>query len=958
MKTRHNLLLCSATLALILAGCKSDTEGTSTLTPEPSKAVAAAAAADRYAAPAPIVDYKIISAKDALAAAPDINIAYDSFTLDNGLRVVFHEDRKAPVVAVSVWYNVGSKDEKPGKTGFAHLFEHLMFNGSENYNDEYFGPFERAGATGMNGTTWFDRTNYFQTVPTPALDMALWMESDRMTHFEGAITQERLDEQRKVVQNEKRQGDNQPYGTAEYRQLEGLFPVGHPYRWSTIGSMDDLNAASLEDVKEWFKSYYGASNTVIVLAGDIDAATAKEKMQLYFGDAPVGEPLYQKKSWVPDRTDTIREVMYDRVPQARLDRYWAVPGRNTQDNAVLTLAARILGSGKTSRLYKELVHEREIATNVSASVSEHSLASTFSVRVTVKPSGDVAEVDRVIRTVMNDYIENGPTAKELSASKTRINAASIRGLEQIGGWSGKAVQLAESTLYAGDPGFWKQKLGWINAADAGLVKSTMKNWLSDGAYELDILPFGEKKSASEGADRSKLPDIGDSPSLTFPKIQETTLSNGMKVVLAERSSVPVVNIALQFDAGYAADTKDTLGVSSFAMSAMDDGTTSRSALQISEELGSLGATLSSGAGLDTSTVRMSALKSKLDASLDIMADVTKNPAFEADEVERLRKRWLASIDNEKAQPVQLALRLLPPLMYGDGHAYGIPFTGSGTAASTNAITRDALAKYHTDYIRPDNATLYVVGDTTLDEIKPKLEARFGNWTAPESDKPIKNVAEVPVTSNTRVIIIDKPDSPQTMILGGHLIPAKGAENNLAIESAIDALGGQFSARVNMNLREDKGWAYGAYTFTQNARGQRPFLVYAPVQTDKTKESLTELQKELTSYTGSKPTTQDELDKSRENAVRSLPGSFETASSVMSSMMSNASYGKPYNYVVNLKERYDALDVKDVRAAAKDTIKPGAITWVIIGDRTSIEDPVKSLKWADVEFLDTDGNPVE
>ncbi len=944
MTSFKTFLLCGAAASFLLTGCDSNQTAANT-----TQAIAAAAS---------VSGYRVISESEALAAAPDIDIPYDSFTLDNGLRVVVHEDRKAPVVAVSVWYNVGSKDEKPGKTGFAHLFEHLMFNGSENYNDEYFGPFERAGATGMNGTTWFDRTNYFETVPTPALDMALWMESDRMTHFEGVITQERLDEQRKVVQNEKRQGDNQPYGTAEYRVLEGLFPEGHPYRWSTIGSMDDLNAASLEDVKEWFKAYYGATNVVIVLAGDIDAETAKPMMEKYFGDAPTGDPLYQKKSWVPDRTETVHEVMYDRVPQARLDRYWAVPGRITQDNAVLALAAQILGSGKTSRLYKELVHEREIATNVSAYVEEHNLASTFTVQVTVKPGGDTAEVDRIMREVMNDFIQNGPTAKELDAYKTRINAANIRGLERIGGFSGKATELAKGMLYAGDAGFWKKQLGWINAADKPLVTATMQNWLSDGAYELDILPFGEPKSASEGADRSKLPDIGDSPSLSFPAIQEATLSNGMKVVLAERSNVPIVNLALQFDAGYAADTPDTLGVSSFAMSAMDDGTESRSGIEISEELSSLGATLSSGAGLDTSTVRMSALKDKLDPSLDLLADVIKNPAFAEDEVERLRKRWLAAIDREKAQPVQLALRLLPPLLYGKGHAYGIPFTGSGTADSTQAITPEALKAYHSNFIRPDNATLFVVGDTTLDEIKPKLESHFGKWSAPDSAVPVKRIGEVARTGKTRIIIIDKPDSPQSMILGGDLIPPKGAENNLAIESAIDALGGQFSSRVNMNLREDKGWAYGAYTFTQSARGQRPMLVYAPVQTDKTKESLMELKKELTDYVSGRPTTQDELDKVRENSVRALPGQFETAGSVLSSMMSNANYGKPYDYAASLKERYDALDVGMIRSTAKDVISGDGITWVIIGDRAEIEGPIRSLGWADLEFLDADGNPVE
>jgi len=430
--------------ALLTAGCSNAGSKTGTTTPATVNTKMANA-------------LRVISKEAALAAAPDIEIKYETFTLENGLRVVVHEDRKTPTVAVSVWYNVGSKDEKPGKTGFAHLFEHLMFNGSENYNDEYFGPFEKVGATGMNGTTWFDRTNYFETVPTPALDMALWMESDRMTHFEGAITQERLDEQRSVVKNEKRQGDNQPYGLAEYRVLEGLFPEGHPYRWSTIGSMDDLEAASLEDVKDWFKTYYGATNTIVVLAGDIDVATAKPMMEEYFGDAPTGDPLYQKKEWVPERTETVREVMYDLVPQARLDRYWAVPGRLSQENAVLSLAlaARVLGSGKTSRLYKELVYEREIATNVSVYVEEHNLASIFKINVTVKPDGDTAEVDAAIDEVMTKFIKDGPTAKELEDNKTRFNAQYIRGVEQIGGFTGKAAVLAEGALY---PGFGKPNL--------------------------------------------------------------------------------------------------------------------------------------------------------------------------------------------------------------------------------------------------------------------------------------------------------------------------------------------------------------------------------------------------------------------------------------------------------------------------------------------------------------------
>ncbi len=937
-------LLTTAALALTLAACNGASNGDSA---QQTAQYMAATALPK------------ISDADALSAAPNIDIPYERFTLDNGLRVVVHEDRKTPTVAVSVWYNVGSKDEKPGKTGFAHLFEHLMFNGSENYNDEYFGPFEKAGATGMNGTTWFDRTNYFQTVPTPALDMALWMESDRMTHFEGAITQENLDKQRGVVQNEKRQGDNSPYGKSEYRVLEGLFPVGHPYRWSTIGSMEDLDAASLEDVKSWFKEYYGASNTVVVLAGDINAAEARPLMEKYFGDAPVGEPLYQKKTWVPDRTETITEVMYDRVEQTRLDRYWAVPGRLDQDTAVLYLAAQVLGSGKTSLLYKELVYEKELATDVSVYVEEHNLSSIFSVNVTLKKDSDPAEVDAIIDRIMSDFLKNGPNKKLLESKKTNVNAAYIRGLERIGGFSGKASTLAEGELYAGDPGFWKKQLGWINAADSGLVKATANKWLSDGAYKLTILPFSKDlKSAETGADRSALPDIGGVPALAFPEVTEFELSNGMKVVLATRDAVPVVQMAMEFNGGYAADSKAKMGAASFASDMMYNGTTTRSALEISEEASEIAARIGTGSGLDNTTATLNVLVDKLDAGLDLYADIIRNPQFSQEELDRYRKQRLSGIDNEKINPIQTALRLLPPAMYGDNHAYGVPFTGSGTAETTNAMTRDDLLAYHRNFIRPDNATLFVVGAIDEDTLKPKLEAKFGNWAAPDSAIPERNIAKVGIKPGERVIIVDKKGAPQSLILGGHLIASNAAENTTDIEAMNEALGGAFTARVNMNLREDKGWAYGAYTFTQSAKGQRPWLIYAPVQSDKTSESLMELRREIRDYLGPRPITAEELQKIRDNNVRSLPGKFETAGAVLGSIRTAARYGNAYDYATTTQDRYAALTPAGLRRTAAETIKPDSVIWIIVGDREEIEGPLRGLGIADIEYWDTDGNVVE
>ena len=885
------------------------------------------------------------------AGAVDIDLPYDKFQLDNGLTVVVHEDRKAPLVAVSIWYHVGSKDEPVGKTGFAHLFEHLMFNGSENYDGEWFEPLEEIGATDLNGTTWFDRTNYFQTVPTPALERVLWMESDRMGHLLGVVTQEKLDNQRGVVQNEKRQGDNQPYGRAEYSVLAGLLPEGHPYSHSTIGSLEDLDAASLDDVKNWFKEYYGAANTVLVIAGDIDAETARPLVEKYFGDIEAGPPLTRAKANAPKLDVNKHEVMYDRVPQPRLDKNWVAPGRTTREAVLLELAADVLGGGKTSRLYRKLVDELQIATSATAQNQDHELLSFFSVTTDAKKDADLARVQREMDAVLASFLQSGPTEEELNRAKNSIKAGVIRGLEKVGGFGGKAVTLAQGELYAGDPTFIKTQLNWLERATTADVLRAARDVMNAGFYQLDILPYPEYSTKPSTVDRSTgLPSVTDTPELVFPAVTETTLRNGMKVVLAERNAVPVVQINVQFDAGYAADSVagGKLGGASFTGAMLDEGTAKRSAFDIAEEVESLGATLNTGSNLDVTSVSMSALKENLRPSLDILADVLRNPAFKQSEIDKLRGRWLAGIEQEKANPVQLALRMLPPEIYGDGHAYGVPFTGSGTVESINSLSRADLQKFHNTWLRPDNATIFVVGDTTMAEMKPMLERVFGNWRAPSGAIPAKNVANVELPAAGKVIIVDKPGSPQSLILAGHVAPPSNAENDVAITAMNDIIGGQFSARVNMNLREDKGWAYGAYTFFQGAKGQRPWMVYAPVQTDKTKESLAELVKELNDYKTSKPATAREIERTILNNTRSLPGAYETAGNVIGSLTSSARYGRPWDYPATLTEKFKALDASDITSAATEVIHPESLVWVIVGDREKIEAGIRSLNMGEVE----------
>jgi predicted Zn-dependent peptidase len=905
-------------------------------------------------------------AKATPATTSGIDIPYTRFVLPNGLTVLVHEDRKAPVVAVAVWYHVGSKDEPEGKTGFAHLFEHLMFNGSENYPGEYFEPFEQAGATGMNGTTWFDRTNYYETVPTTALDMALWMESDRMGHLLGAIDQKTLDEQRGVVQNEKRQGENQPYGRVDERLLLQAYPSNHPYQHDTIGSMDDLNAASLEDVKTWFRTYYGAANTTIVLSGDIDAKTAREKVMKYFGDIPAGPPVQRQAAWVAARDYSARDRMDDQVAQTRIIREWNVAQRGTRDLVLLDLAADILGGGKTSRLYQRLVYQDKLVDDVSVGVGPFELSSQFQLQADVKQGVDPARVEAVIAEEWAKFLAEGPTADEMAQWQSINRAQTVRSLERV---AGKAARLIESQVYHGDPTQWKKDYDWNQAATAADVHAAAKQWLSRGDYTLTVVPTTDGpanpkpaatdafRTTASGVDRKQgIPKVETYPDLTFPAVQRGKLKNGIEVVLAERHAVPTVSLTLQFDAGYASDAGAKTGTASFAAAMLDEGTSDKDSVAIARERDRLGMNLNAGCGLDSCNVGANALTANLAPSLDLLADIVREPAFRDADLERVRAQWLAGIAQEKTQPTGVALRTLPPLLYGAGHPYAIPFTGTGYEATIAALTAADLREWKDRWMRADNVRILVAGDTTLPEITRQLDAAFGDWTPPAAAKGAKQVPDVAAQAAPRVFLIDKPGAQQSLILAGLLAPPTTAPNNLEIQTMNGAFGGTFTSRLNMNLREDKHWAYGAFSFTQEALGQRPYLLYAPVQTDKTAESAAEIIREVRELVGSRPLTTEEIAKIKANDVRSLPGSFETAGAVLAALNENALYGRPDDYVATLKDRTEAQTDANVRAAATQIVHPDQLTWVIVGDLSRIEAGVRALGLGPVTVLDADGKP--
>jgi len=892
-------------------------------------------------------------------ASPDIpipDIRYTKFVLHNGLTVLVHEDHKAPIVAVNTWYHVGSKNERPGKTGFAHLFEHLMFSGSDDFNHTYINALEKVGATNLNGTTNNDRTNYFENVPTSMLDYALFAESDRMGHLLGVLDQKKLDLQRGVVQNEKRQDENQPYGVTEELLAENTYPVGHPYSWTVIGSMKDLDAASMSDVQEWFKTYYGPNNVTVVVAGDVTPEVVREKVEKYYGEIPAGPPIAKQQIWIAKRTGTHRGWVQDRVPQARLYRVWNVPQFGSPEEALLDLAAQVLGEGKTSRLYKRLVYRDQIATSATATNDTSEIGGQFDFTLTANPGGDLKKVEKSADEELQAFLKNGPTVAELQLAKTQILGRYARVVERIGGFGGKSDLLATCQTYTGNPDCYKDYLKWVKAATPATVKKAAIDWLSDGDYVLEVHPYPTTFKTEAKLDRSKEPAPDDAMSLNLPPLQKSTLSNGLKIVLAERHTAPVVNFSLLVDSGYSADPADAAGTDSFEQRMLEEGTAKRDSLKIGEELESLSANFTAGTNLDFSLVNLNTLKSTMDRSLNIYADLILHPAFPEKEFQRLQKERLAGIQREKVTPQPMALRVIPALIYGKGHPYAVPFTGTGTEASVSKMTREDLAKFHETWFKPNNATLLVVGDTAMAEIKPKLESLFSSWKP--GDVPERTVPHVDEPPKDVVYLVDRPGSGQSVILGAQLAPPQNSPDAIPLLLVNGIFGGNFSSRINMNLREDKHWSYGVRTVLPAARGQRPYISISAVQTDKTKESMVELVKEYKNVVGEKPITMEELKDEQDNVTLALPGTFETVQQLSGAYGNILEYGLPEDYYNTFTQKALTVTPQSANEIAKKYILPDHLVWVVVGDMGKVESGIRELNLGEVHKIDADGNPVE
>jgi zinc protease len=916
------------------------------------------------------------SAQGAAGAMPaDIpDIAYEKYTLPNGLEVILSQDHRLPMVAVNLWYHVGPANEAAGRTGFAHLFEHMMFQGTKHVpSDAHFKLLEGAGASDINGTTDFDRTNYFETLPANQLELALWLESDRMGYLLDVLDQDALTNQQDVVRNERRQSvENQPYGIVQEKVFQLLFPPGHPYYANVIGSHQDIQAAKLDDVQKFFKTFYAPNNASLAIVGDFDPAAVKQLVEKYFGSLRSGPPVPKLDVKTPPITAERRAVVPDRVELPKVYMAWITSPIFTAGDAEADLAARVLGGGKSSRLYKKLVYELQIAQDVTAYQYGLTLGSVFAIEATARQGHTAQELEQVINAELEKLRKEGPSAQELERARNAIETQIVGGLETLGGFGGVADRLNAYNHYLGDPGYLARDIARYRSATPDGVRSFAAAQLATSSRVVvygvpgkpDLgpevpTPPAAKVAAGTGAEsvnadepwRGKPPVPAAARAFEPPVPQTFKLANGLTVILNERRGLPIVNAALVFRTGSDANPADKPGLANFTVAMLDEGTKSRSSLQLADDVAQLGATLGTSSAMDNSSALVSVLKRNVPAAMQLLADVVLNPTFPAEEVERQRGQRLSQLVEQRQDPGVVASKVLAAALYGPRHPYG--YSELGTEAATRAMSRADMLEFWKTHFVPNNAALVVAGAISATELKALAEANFGQWQPGPLQVPALGA---PATTRSQAVLVDMPGAAQTMLRIGNVGVPRSTPDYAALEVMNTALGGLFSSRINMNLREEHGYTYGAGSVFRYRRSNGPFFVYTSVRTDVTGPAVKEIFKEIERMVAV-PLSADELALSKDSLVRSLPGQFETSGQALASFADTYVYDLGLDYFARLPQKIDAVDAAAVQDVAKRHLVPSRMVTVAVGDRAKIEPQLREAGLKAIERRDTDGKPL-
>jgi len=900
-------------------------------------------------------------------------IKFEKYTLPNGLTVITHEDHRLPLVSVDLWYHVGPLNERPGRTGFAHLFEHMMFEGSEHVGEKaHIKYVQSAGATDVNGTTNFDRTNYFETMPSNQLELALWLESDRMGFLMEGLDREKLANQRDVVRNERRQGEGQPYDVAGELAYHLLFPKGHPYYAAVIGSHADIESARIADVRDFHQQFYTPNNASVAIAGDFDPKKLRELLTKYFGPIPAGPKVDPVTVKTPAITEQRRATVTDTVKLSQISVSWLTPPAYTPESYSVRAAIYALGGAKASRLDEALVYKSQRAQSVSCNGQAQKLTGIVECTITAKPGEKLEELEAIFWSEVEKLQKDGPTADEVEAAKAIDLTYKISGLQRLGGFGGVADTLNNYNQYTGDPGYLPKDIAGIESetvagAKAAAVKYFDKNaavvvYCVPGKKILEDVPQSPANTDAEvkitnpySAEfekdqdwRKTKPAAGPAPVMHLPVPVRFELENGLDVLLVENHALPILTAEVISRAGSENSQPGKSGLATLTAEIMSDGTVSRDLAKLANDQEKIGTRIGAFATMDNASIAINVLSSHASQGLDLLADVAEHPAFRAEDVERRRKQRLVRIAQETDNVQIMAQRVGPRLIFGD-EPYGLPATG--TVESVTGLTPAEITGFYAAHYGPQDSALVLVGDVTRADAEKLAKQYFGKWTGNAAAKP--SIPAAPATQPTHVVIVDKPGAPQTALFAFGLGVPESIPDSHVLDVLNYTLGGSFASRINMNLREVHGYTYGARSAFIRYREGGEFFAGGLVRTDVTAAAAKELMSEIRGFP-SKPSTAEELAAAKEASTRSLPGKFETAAATANAMDNIFLYNRPLDYYAKLPAKYDAVTDADIVRVAKEYLHPDQLVIVTAGDRSKIEPGLKDAGLGPVEVRDVSG----
>ncbi len=873
-----------------------------------------------------------------------VAIPSSTFVLDNGLTLVVHEDRKAPLVAVHVSYHVGAKDEIAGRSGFSHLFEHLLFQGSENHDLDFIATLQGFGATHVNGVSGRDRTHYHQVVPTGALDAALWLEADRMANLLGALTQEKLDEQRRTVINEVRANRSRPMGERGGQIWGRGYPVGHPYQ-ATHGPLSDLEAATLGEARDWFHKYYTPSNAVLVLAGDIDDVEARTKVERYFGAIPPGEPLTRVEEWPAPRSSRRRVRMEERVDYRRLYLMWNAPAFGAREAGLLRLFGEILDPRLAARLL-------DVEARSTVYVQDNEVGQYFGVSVTFPSDLGFGVVEEMVREEIDRLVGDSFAPRELGSAKARLHREVVDLSESV---FGKGLLLARSQTFLGEAARHVDLQRWVLEAQEDEVRAAGRGWLGEGIFVLEIEPFKGLGRMDAVASVNQLPSLDESVASSPPTPQTAFLSNGLELVLVERRGVPKVHLRLLVPVGKASDPRGLQGLCDLAWALMSEGTAERSADLLASDLAVLGTRVRPRCGLDVSGLELSAMSDGLRASVEILAEMLERPGFEKAKLER-RKIAFASERTVRASSAEAAAAaVLPELLLGRVDPYAVPLGGrlphlrwmsNATESSLGRIEVEDLSDFHRRSVLPSAAKMVVVGDLDLEAAKALLEHHLGSWGVSGErswDRALEPETEPESKAAPGIYLLDFPGLQQTVVVAGQALNFADERERTAFEVANGVLGGGYNSRLNQVLREEKGWSYGVRSSILDVGDRALFLVVAAVDPAKTGESMTEIRRQLSLLDGRRPIRSEELSWVRRSERLAAAGRWERLSDVSDFLAESIERAQPVDAYARREALIQELSAGDLDTVVAKLLPSDEFVWVVAGDVDSLTRQLEGWK---------------